>query len=47
MKISLMDGKESKYLEHGVEYTVYAAYLSPPIEFMVMVDAFPSGPHAV
>ena len=47
MKIALRDDKESKYLERGVEYTVFAVYLKHPIEFMIQVDSLPSAPFLI
>jgi len=47
MKITLRKDKESKYLERGVEYTVFAVYLRQPVAFMIQVDSFPASPYYI
>lgn len=47
MNVALRDDKDSKYLERGIEYTVFAVYFKQPIEFMIQVDSLPSAPFSI
>lgn len=47
MKIVLLNNSISDHLEHGREYIVYAIYITTKIEYMVMVDSYPSIPFSI